>query len=86
MSHRVRLVSVLLVAVAATASCSVATHGGAAKISPAPPPSLATSLFTPTGTWAVVVMGGPPTSNNDFWQLFARPPESADGAWPPHPA
>jgi hypothetical protein len=73
MSHRSILASVLLVAVAATASCSVATHGGAAKISPAPPPSLATSLFTPTGTWAVVVMGGPPTSNNDFWQLFARP-------------
>ncbi len=44
-----------------------------APASPAPPPSLATSLVTPTGTWAVVVMGGSAASHNNFWQLFTRP-------------
>ncbi len=41
--------------------------------------SLATSLATPTGTWAVAVMGGSVASYNDFWQLFERPART--GIW-----
>lgn len=37
------------------------------------PPSLATSLATATGTWAVAVIGGSAASHNNFWQLFVRP-------------
>jgi hypothetical protein len=38
-----------------------------------PTPSLATSITTAAGTWAVMVMGGSAASHNNFWQLFARP-------------
>jgi hypothetical protein len=44
--------------------------------SPSPPPvtaPLSTSLVTAQGTWAVAVMGGSATSDNNFWQLFVRP-------------
>ena len=36
-------------------------------------PFLATSLATGAGTWAVVVMGGSVATEDNFWQLFARP-------------
>jgi hypothetical protein len=41
-----------------------------------PPPvtvPLSTSLVTAQGTWAIAVMGGSAASDNNFWQLFARP-------------
>ena len=41
-----------------------------------PPPvtvSLATSLVTAQGTWAIAVMGGRAGSENGFWQLFVLP-------------
>ena len=38
--------------------------------------SLATSLDTAAGTWAVAVMGGTAASHNNFWQLFMRPADS----------
>ena len=43
------------------------------------PPSLATSLVTAAGTWAVAVMGGSAAQHNNFWQLFMRPAGSS--AW-----
>jgi hypothetical protein len=36
-------------------------------------PTLATSLVTAQGTWAIAVMGGSAAAENDFWQLFVRP-------------
>ncbi len=67
----------LLLAVAATAigaaGCGSQPAPGAAPASQAAPPSLATSLVTAAGTWAVTVMGGTAASHNNFWQLFVRP-------------
>jgi hypothetical protein len=64
--------SVLLALAAVTAGCgSTARQAGAAAA--LGPPSLATSVVTPTGTWAVTVMGGAAASHNNFWQLFVRP-------------
>jgi hypothetical protein len=34
---------------------------------------LATSLITTQGAWAIAVMGGSASSDNNFWQLFVRP-------------
>jgi hypothetical protein len=72
MSRRARLMAVLLAAVV-TAGCGTGADSGSTRATPVPPPSLATSLFTPTGTWAVVVMGGSAASHSNFWQLFTRP-------------
>jgi hypothetical protein len=38
---------------------------------------LSTSLVTAQGTWAIAVMGGSATSENNFWQLFVRPPAAS---------
>lgn len=73
MRHRTRLVSVLLTAAVVTCGCGSAAHPGSAPAGSAQPPSLATSLVTPTGAWAVAVLGGSAASHNNFWQLFARP-------------
>lgn len=43
----------------------------------APPPSLALSLTSATGTWATVQMGGSAASYNNFWQLFIQAPGGA---------
>ncbi len=51
----------------------------AAPSVPSVPPSLATSLVTAGGSWSAVVMGGPASQDNAFWQLFARP--GASTAW-----
>jgi hypothetical protein len=56
------------------AGCGSTVSRTAAPASPAAtPPSLATSLATATGTWAVAVMGGSAASHDNFWQLFVRP-------------
>ena len=54
--------------------------GCGSQAAPSAPPTLqvqtaplATSLVTAQGTWAVAVMGGSATSENNFWQLFVRP-------------
>jgi hypothetical protein len=47
--------------------------GPAAEAPPGGTPFLATSLVTSAGTWAVTVMGGSVATNDNFWQLFARP-------------
>jgi len=56
------------------------TAGCGTQTAPATTPSLhrqtaplSTSLVTPQGTWAVTVMGGSATSENNFWQVFVRP-------------
>ena len=68
------LTCVLLAAAMLAAGCGSATGRQAtAPAHPTAPPSLATSLATATGTWAVAVMGGSAASHNNFWQLFVRP-------------
>jgi hypothetical protein len=75
-----RRASLLLLAVTALcAGCGSAAGPAGAAASPVRPPSLATSLVTSTGTWAVAVLGGSAAQHNNFWQLFVRP--SATGRW-----
>lgn len=79
MSRRTRLAFLLLAASALAAGCGSASRQASAPASPAQPPSLATTLVTATGTWAVAVMGGSAAEHNNFWQLFVRP--TATGKW-----
>ena len=76
-----RRVSLLVLAAAAVlgAGCGPAAGPGGAAASVVRPPSLATSLVTPAGTWAVAVLGGPAAQHNNFWQLFVRP--AATSRW-----
>jgi hypothetical protein len=75
----VLLAPVLLAAAAGAPGCgSVARHEGPVA-APARPPSLATSLVTGSGTWAVAVLGGSAASHDNFWQLFVRP--AGAGRW-----
>jgi hypothetical protein len=76
MNRRTRLVCLLAVTFLA-AGCGSSASYKATPPTQATPPSLATSLVTSTGTWAVAVMGGPAASHNDFWQLFVRPAGSS---------
>ncbi len=75
---RVR-VPLLLAVMVLAAGCGSAASQGGSPATPAPPPSLATSLATASGTWATAVMGGSATSHNNFWQLFVRP--ATTGKW-----
>jgi len=68
-----RLVAALLAVAAVTCGCGSATHQDGTPAGSVPPPSLATSLRTATGTWAAVAMGGSAASHSNFWQLFTRP-------------
>jgi hypothetical protein len=76
MNRPALLASVVLAAtmtLAAGCGTVASSQQQAAQASPVAPPSLATSLATATGTWAVAVMGGSAASHNNFWQLFVRP-------------
>jgi hypothetical protein len=64
------LAAVLLAA--GCGSAAPAARGTTARAA-VPVASLATSLVTAAGLWAVVVMGGSAAQHNNFWQLFARP-------------
>jgi hypothetical protein len=79
MSRSHRRVSLLLAVTVLAVGCGSAAGHGGSPASPASPPSLATSLATASGTWAVAVMGGSAASHNNFWQLFVRP--AATGRW-----
>jgi hypothetical protein len=84
MTRPARLASLLLAGTVLAGTVLAAGCGSAARQPgappvPAPPPSLATSLVTPTGTWAVAVMGGSAAEHDNFWQLFVRP--TATGKW-----
>ena len=73
-------VALALAAAALAVGCSGAAPAASGPAAEAPPggaPFLATSLVTSAGTWAVVVMGGPVASLDNFWQLFARPAGSS---------
>jgi hypothetical protein len=71
MNRRISLVTAMAATILAAGCGSTARTVGPARS--ARPPSLATSLATATGTWAVAVMGGSAASHNNFWQLFVRP-------------
>jgi hypothetical protein len=75
--NRLTGLSSLLAVMMLAAGCGSAASQDVAPSRPAPPPSLATSLVTATGTWAVAVMGGSAASHNNFWQLFVRPTRSS---------
>jgi hypothetical protein len=71
----------LRLAAAATALLGLtACASASAKVTTTPAPvtavPLATSLVTAQGGWATMVMGGSAASENNFWQLFVRPPGS----------
>jgi len=78
-NRRITLTSLVVAGVVLGAGCGSASHQPAAATAPVQPPSLATSLVTTTGTWAVAVMGGSAAEHNNFWQLFVRP--AATGKW-----
>jgi len=73
MNRRASLISLALAATILAAGCGSTASQTATPASPATRLSLATSLATATGTWAVAVLGGSAASHNNFWQLFVRP-------------
>ncbi|HEY6792465.1 MAG TPA: hypothetical protein VI365_34660 [Trebonia sp.] len=77
---RVRATLVLLAGAAVLAGCApaashaAASHPAARKALTAP---LVTSMTAANGaTWAVVAMGGSAADEDQFWELFTRPPGS----------
>lgn len=85
MNRRERHAGIAAAVAAAAAGMLAAGCGGAAT---APHPStgarvsavpLDTSVASPAGTWATVVMGGSAAQYNNFWQLLIRPAGAA--AW-----
>ena len=79
MSRRRYLLAASLAGALLAAGCGSATGQSATQPHHAIPPSLATSLVTPSGTWAVAVLGGSAANHNNFWQLFVRP--TGSGSW-----
>jgi hypothetical protein len=80
MSRRPLLAGAVILALAG-AGCgtvTVRTHPHP-HVAPPAPPSLATSLATPGGTWAVAELGGSAARHDNFWQVFVRPAGSP--AW-----
>jgi hypothetical protein len=77
--HSALVVAAAVLAMTAAACGTVTSPGRSRTLAPSPPPSLATSLVTAGGTWAVAVLGGLAARHNNFWQLFVRPAGST--AW-----
>lgn len=67
----------LLLALGTAACGSAAAAPGHATSPMVVGPSLATSIETPVGSWAVVPMGDLDQPLNTFWQLFFRPQRSS---------
>jgi hypothetical protein len=64
----------LLIAAAMAGCGTTPTPGTTPPAAPAPPP-LATSVASSAGpSWTVVEMGGSAAQEENFWQLFVRPP------------
>ena len=78
MNRPLRPLALLMACAALAAGCGAARPPATAP-APGAPPSLATSIVTPAGAWAVAVMGGSAARHNNFWQLFARP--AGAGGW-----
>ena len=78
MSRRARAAAAIAAAVLAVtaAGCASVTSQARSRVTRPPPPSLATTLMTPGGTWAVAELGGSAARHNNFWQLFLRPARS----------
>jgi hypothetical protein len=76
MKRPLRPLALLTAAAALAAGCGAGRPPATAP-APAAPPTLATSIITPAGAWAVAVMGGSAAQHNNFWQLFARPAGAA---------
>jgi hypothetical protein len=55
------------------AGCGTQRAQATAPSVPAVSVPLSTSLVTSQGTWAIAVMGGSATQENNFWQVFVRP-------------
>jgi hypothetical protein len=79
MNRRHYLLAASLAGALLAAGCGSTAGQTPAQPGPVRTPSLATSLVTPSGTWAVAVLGGSAASHNNFWQLFVRPTGSS--AW-----
>jgi hypothetical protein len=78
MSRRARAaVATAAAALAVTAAgCASVPSQARSRATPPSPPSLATTLVTAGGTWAVTELGGSASRHNNFWQLFLRPARS----------
>lgn len=68
------------VVTALLAGCGTTRAGRTGRAATPATPSLATSASYPAGTYAVLVMGGPAATHNDFWQVFVRP-TGKQAAW-----
>ena len=79
MNRRRYLLAASLAGALLATGCASRTGQTATQPRPAAAPSLATSLVTPSGTWAVAVLGGSAANYNNFWQLFVRP--TGSGTW-----
>lgn len=81
MTRPFRAAVALLVLALLVAGCGQASRrpGGGQAAVPLPSLSLATTVTTTAGTWAVVVAGGAAARHNNFWQLLARP--VTGGSW-----
>jgi hypothetical protein len=71
-------ISLLLLVILGTAACGSSVGAPGHVINPVVvSSSLATSIETPAGSWAVVPMGDLDQPLNTFWQLFFRPEGSS---------
>jgi hypothetical protein len=82
MSSRVAVCTVLASTVLAVTGVLMAGCGSRTAAGPepaaAPAPPLASSLASTSGTgWAIVEMGGSAAVEENFWELFVRPPGTA---------
>ena len=74
--------AIVTVATAAAAAAVIAGCGSATAGRPATPDGrgsaipLAAATSTGQGTWGILEMGGSAASENNFWELFTRPPGS----------
>jgi hypothetical protein len=72
--RRLAAIAVIIPGLLLAAGCSSPPAPLPPPAPAAPPaPSLNTSLDTPAGTWAAMVMGGSAAQENAFWELFIRP-------------
>jgi hypothetical protein len=76
---RIALLSLVGLAALAAGCGTTADHLTTVSEEQIKPVSLATSVTTTAGTWAVALVGGKASEDNNFWQLLVRP--AATGTW-----
>lgn len=81
MKTRLAVLAAVVASASALAACASAGPAKTAQESQPPVAAspLATSLTTTKDSWAVVLMGGPASQEDNFWQVFVRPAKSS--AW-----